>query len=426
MDLTAHRTTESTVQRTEQRAWALLVACVHQDPHRVDAVDLDSFEDAHWNRWLELVAVQRVGALSYQRLRERGRDQRVPARVRAELKAAAQRSAFRGLRIQAQLLTVTRALRASGIQVATLKGAYLASEVYHNAALREMRDLDVLVRRRDLSRAVERLASLGYRPRRPFSIEADVAVYRHVTGFCKSGGDPLELHWNITTPGSRDAIDPEPLWARMVPMQQTDGILGLSPEDVILHLCRHTAYDDLFDLGLRPLCDVANTIRCFQESLDWTRLRARAHQWRWTREVWLTLRLAAMVVGADVPVDVLEDLAPADEDGAIVGVAEGLLHETLPSRNRVAPEIALLVGDSGLRSRAVRCVKRIFLPLNELRAEYLPSVRSRLAAIAYPLRVIDLVRRHRTTVFQALFKQNCELRPIAERRDQLCRWLVAR
>jgi hypothetical protein len=86
-------------------------------------------------------------------------------------------------------------------------------------------------------------------------------------------------------------------------------VLALSPEDLLLHLCLHSAYGHgwkQFDGGLRQLADIAAVVRHHAATLDWHRVGQRAHDWRAERCVWLGLVTARDLLQAPVPDAVLD------------------------------------------------------------------------------------------------------------------------
>ena len=144
------------------RPEALLLTCIHQDASRFDQALRDGIDAGEWRMLLALATVQRVRPINYQRLVDRDLEPRVPVSVWEGFKRGSRENAERVLRLQARVAVIARALAAENIPMAALKGVYLAQEVYGNPALREMNDADILVRREDVRRTVDRLFALGY------------------------------------------------------------------------------------------------------------------------------------------------------------------------------------------------------------------------------------------------------------------------
>ena len=49
-------------------------------------------------------------------------------------------------------------------------------------------------------------------------------------------------------------------------------VLALSPGDLLLYLCLHASHRHGLGGGLRPLCDVSETIQCFRDEIDWAQV----------------------------------------------------------------------------------------------------------------------------------------------------------
>ena len=71
----------------------------------------------------------------------------------------------------------------------------------------------------------------------------------------------LEIHWHIDRSSHPFTIDLDGMWERALPaiIAEVEALV-LSPEDLLLHLCLHTCKHKLTG-GLRPFCDIAETIR---------------------------------------------------------------------------------------------------------------------------------------------------------------------
>lgn len=87
-----------------------------------------------------------------------------PAKTLARLQVAAMDAALSGLRQKAETLRMLDALGAAGIEPLLLKGWALAERLHGSAALRQSRDIDLLVGDAEFETAAGIVAGLGYRP----------------------------------------------------------------------------------------------------------------------------------------------------------------------------------------------------------------------------------------------------------------------
>src|SRR5262245_51395668 len=89
----------------------------------------------------------------------------IPAWVRDRLRGHFETNAVRNRLLTAELTKVLARLADQDIAAIPYKGPVLARTAYGDVALRRFADLDVLVRRADVVRAVAALRELGYEPR---------------------------------------------------------------------------------------------------------------------------------------------------------------------------------------------------------------------------------------------------------------------
>lgn len=75
---------------------------------------------------------------------------------------------------------------------------------------------------------------------------------------------------------------------------------------MILHLCHHASYHHKFNIGVRPLCDLAKIIEHFQDQLDWQALQTTAERWQWQKGLYIMLAFAHYSLGVNLPNSILQ------------------------------------------------------------------------------------------------------------------------
>jgi hypothetical protein len=134
--------------------------------------------------------------------------------------------------------------------------------------------------------------------------------------------------------------------------------MGLGNEDLLLHLCAHTAYLHCFEFWLRSLHDLSLLVTQCGRALDWDRIAAQAREWRWTRATSLALVLAADLWRTQAPArleaserPIAKDVLDAAREQVLAGftpalsMASGLEHTRArrihsPCRRRRPPKRA--------------------------------------------------------------------------------------
>jgi len=387
-----------------------------------------------WTDVVEVAVSEHVAPLLFKRLKESDAQASVPADAWQRLRRAYFNNGDRNTRLFRELTTVLQRLRGAGIPVIVLKGAYLAEAVYGDVALRPMCDNDLLVPKADLARAEAVLLDMGgvhkqlkdTESRRRTKHHAPPVLIRDLA---------IELHWTIVSPTGPVRVDAAGLWDRARPAAVAGvEVLSLSPEDLLLHLCLHFSYKDGC-VGLRSLCDVAETIHRFRgevdpevrhgtieftenwrvrneprpspisvfsaasvvdpvsvPGIDWQQVAERAREWGATRYAGLALNLAGSMLGAAVPAEVLERLVPGGIDPRVLAAArEAVLTQT--GRHHWES----LFSAQGARSPGEKTTflkERVFLSRDEMAAKYPASRGSRFFYLYYALRLRDGLRAY--------------------------------
>jgi hypothetical protein len=405
---------------------ALLVACAHAAPSHLDAAAFGALTAGQWMHVVQAAGRQRIRPLVLQALTTAGVLSAMPAAVRDVLTAECRAISRQNLAIHAEMNRLAQVFSERGIAVIVLKGAYLDRAAYPGIGMREMDDLDILVHRADLEAAVQACLDSGYHPRRPFSTEADAEVHSHVSRLVKAGTAIVEIHWSVTPPSLRQTIDPEELWAGSVPWPVAgSGVRALSAQDSLLHTCYHAAYHHYFEMGLRPLCDVARIVSTLSQGLDWDAVCRAARERRWNRGVYMTLAMARDLIGVQVPESVLSGLVRNLPAHVVMDAAAAELFETASDGYAVNVNVARIMAQ-GWRGRIALAWQRLFPPAAVLQARYatsadadvLPSIRRRIAFAA------GLAAKHAASLWKMTVQADPHWSDRAENKLTLHQWLM--
>ncbi len=306
-------------------------------PPRHEAPDLSR---AGWDLFVRRARTQHVVPLIYRRLRTAAAGS-VPPDVLASLHRRVRRVALRNAGLFSELRAVALSFRQAEIPLMLLKGALLAPDVYGDASLREMSDLDLLVRRDDLAPALRHLLDLGFRPREelPDDVADRLTRFHHVPPLSRGRG-PIELHWTLLAPDRAPATPLEEIWERAEPVVLA-GAEALAPslEDLLLHTCAHAAYNHAFEAGLRPYCDIRHILEKRGREIRWPLLLDRSRAWGWDPGVLLALLLSHRLTASAVPRAVLDQAAAAVPPQLVRDAEEMALCDPRDT-NRMSPNLA--------------------------------------------------------------------------------------
>jgi hypothetical protein len=405
-------------------SYLLLIDILKKNAPGVEPSRLSGLLPKDWQDLLALAATQRVRPLLWHRLRQRGLEDAVPINVAEGLRDVTRLNTVHNLRLYGELRHLLSSLKTEGIPLILLKGIYLADAVYENMGLREMHDIDVLARPTDLERITGIITAMGYKPVKVVCADTIIQSQQHLSPMVKKGYASFEIHWNITSPGIYYSIDPEDLWKRAKPVHIAGhDALALSSEDMLLHLCFHTSYQHQFAFGLRPFCDIAETIAHAGPVLDWQITLERAARWGWERGIYLALRLAREMAGADVPMDILEKLRPAEMTKAVLETAR--IQIFTDKRSAVLMPVAFveLLKGRNFWDKLRIFWQRVFLPRAVISALYSVPMDSARIYSCYPRRFVDVLRRHGHNLKK--YRQNdAILKSLVERKSRIANWLA--
>lgn len=405
----------------------LLLACVRRGRDPVE-IEMLLRSDLDWERFLNDATHHGVAPLVYSTLKRAADRGTVPPAVMELLARLYYQQAAVNGHLYAELRKILEACARAGIPVLVLKGAAIAERVYGNIALRPMRDLDLLVRRNDLEATDHLLRGLGHVPDESNQSAAWYRDHHHHLALygAPDGRAAVELHHHIVAPTPPVPIPIEDLWRRARPTTAGVGALALCPEDLLLHLCLHASLNHQFSLGLRPICDIAQTVRYYGDEIDWEQVRHRAGQWAVGKYVYLTLRLARDLVDATVPEELLDSLQPEGFNPYVIVWARAQIFAVEPRILPLSANLAQLRGPKRLRDKGALLL-RSAVPSPKVMARLYPaSPDSKRIYLYYPVRWRDLLWQYGRSAWRLLWRDDAMML-LAERENQktaLRQWLA--
>lgn len=350
-----------------------LLACVRACAHSRQA---DVNEATDWNALECLASAHGVAPLLVRAL---------PEPYAVQFRESERTRTKWGLRLTAELLRLLDLLERQAIPALPFKGPALAFALYGDVAMRQSCDLDVLVPSESLPDAKRVMLSAGYTTDLPTDAAQEAAYLRaryelHFTA--PDAAIPIEIHQAFLAPSYCLPFDYGPLWQRLE-IQSLCGreVPALGAGDLLLMLCAHGAKHSWRELG--AVCDIARLLVIYGDRIPWPAVLGQARVMGAGRILLLGLSLAADLLDAPVPADVL---AQARADQALVRLAgqvcAALFHESdgggglrffLRTRERFRDKLA--------------CCARLALMPNEEDYSCLP-LPALLSPLYYPLHAV--------------------------------------
>jgi putative nucleotidyltransferase-like protein len=277
-----------------------------------------------WPYALELAEAHRVTPLVSTALKSAG--DAVPPYVTCRLRRALRAAAARNLILTSEMRRLLCWFDKPRIQAVPFKGPVLTSAAYGNLAIRTFDDLDILVRRQDVTRAGELLCSHGYRAASCLDYPQENLRFHwngQLTFVREDGLVSVDLHWDLTPRHFPIAFGAAHVFQDLHPaVVAGTEVLTLSPEDLLVYLCAHGS-KHLWQ-RLVWVCDIAGLIRT--QVLDWDRVYARAEGSE--RMLAIGLLLARDLMSTSLPGHIAARIA---QEGHAVVLAKQI-HRRLPLR----------------------------------------------------------------------------------------------
>jgi hypothetical protein len=283
----------------------LLLYCARSQPASQRIKQLVDEFAIDWGKLLALADQHCVRPLLLQSLKAVCWDA-VPAWVRLALDGFCKSNAQKNLLLAGELLRLLRNFNESEVPVVAFKGPVLAEAVYGDLSLREFCDLDLLIRAQDLTKAEDILLACGYTAQFPDRDYRTAFLSYHGQYAFRRGQSDLwvDMHWQFSPEGVVFPLQAAEVWPKLI--EETMAVRtvpSLAHDDLALFLAAHGTKE-----GWRRmlwLCDFAEVLRRYQD-LDWIAILERAAKSHSSRQLLLAIELAATMLDAPAPAELLE------------------------------------------------------------------------------------------------------------------------
>lgn len=272
-----------------------------------------SLNEAEWDAVRALASDGYLTALVYAQVAAAGLLPLLPPTVHTAFSDSYRASLLANLRIRTALERLLDQLAAANVVAVPLKGVVLAERVYGNIAWRYTRDIDLLVRQRDVLRVGALLREGGYIAEGKHNhAHAYGAITGAETKYERADAPMIELHWGLSKrPSYRQGLAFKDVWARRVPATwRGRAIRLLAPNDELRFLAVHCTADHRAS-QLNWLVDIAELIRKMPDGWRWKDFVAETIAAGQATPLGLALAQCRAALGLAVPDDALTELLRA-------------------------------------------------------------------------------------------------------------------
>jgi hypothetical protein len=287
-----------TVAQHSENELLLSCVCTRLSPDQLLRLNTLVQKDLDWNYFYSLARRHSLVPLVFSQLEKLA--EHVPNEILARFRKDYLDNAARNLVLADELVQLIRALSEIGTEAITFKGPALAIAAYGDLSARRFVDLDLIVQRADVRRAIETLTARGYVATTTLDPQQQSALIQqqHNLQFSRSQVI-VELHWQVASELFASSVTAEDLWQNLdsVSIGKSE-VKTLSPEDLLFALSVHGSRH-LWQ-RLAWICDIDRLINT-QHQLDWSRLIERAGKAKARRMFLLAPALAANLLGTPLP-----------------------------------------------------------------------------------------------------------------------------
>nr|WP_258356188.1 nucleotidyltransferase family protein [Priestia megaterium] len=170
-------------------------------------------------------------------LKEKGNLENTPLFFQTRLKQKYQETLYQNLFIKSQTDQIIRKLEEEQIEVIPLKGVYFAEKYFGHIGARGTSDIDLLVKRKDINKAIEVVKSMN------FEIEEEFIPSHFHSSFSKEipgSAIPLtvEIHWDILKEKTAN-FNIQEFWDEAVSLEGFQFVKALSDYHTFYMICLH-------------------------------------------------------------------------------------------------------------------------------------------------------------------------------------------
>ncbi len=369
-----------------------------------------NFADSDWSELTKLAKKQHVLNIVYLRLKENNLQKIVPDEILLEMQKSFEKLTMNNLRLKGEFNKLVNEMQKQDIPVIALKGMFLTYKIYPYIGLRFMRDLDILVPVNKAHEAYSVAQSLGYQSENINEEHFSFFKEHHLLQMINRSGSILEIHGNIISPGKNYSVSPDIFWqnSKKVKMDNTEFDV-LDPIDLILHLCIHISYQDIFYTDLRHYYDLLITLNHYSDKIDWNEFNKRCYERKWQKGVFFVFKLLNEMFEFKIPAIVENSFK--ETITYIPGLLQNAIEimweydrskENFDKHNLYSNHLEAYKNYiEGSFSHKIKVfLKRIFLSKSDLIYQYSLPEKSFKVYFYYFLRFFDLLFEHKSRLFK--------------------------
>lgn len=293
------------MQRTPEEQ--LLLAVLKLDTSKTELEHIESLarQVKDWESFSTLAIKRAIGPFLFKKLAQLPERGFIPNNIFMRLQQTYYKILSRSALQYEHLNRIVNAFSDRDIPIIVMKGIYLSEWLYKDIGLRQLSDIDVLIKEEDAGNCVEILKGMGYQSHESESI----------SGFIEENVEPLhlpsmsfqgvnvEIHTRIFRQSEVKAIEPKLLWenAHAVIINGVQ-VFAFSLTDLLLHLCLHLdKHFQVRQVQFGWYADITNLMCRHAEEINWNELEERCRTSECTDRFFRHIMICHKWIGAPIP-----------------------------------------------------------------------------------------------------------------------------
>lgn len=259
-------------------------------------------KEIDWNKLFSIAEYQQVSSFFYYNAR---RSIDFPQSIENKFRSILFSNALRNKLLVGESKKIAVKLQENKIENVFLKGLPLISRVYKNISVRFIQDIDLLVPKKSVNKAISVLKMLDYSISENEHPRCYWEKYGHHYPFSKKYNMfyQTDLHWSIFLKGTPFNYSSEEVFQRLV---KSKGFYFPSNEDLLFQQCAALSHHGFFYKPLRYLVDIAQIVDTLE--INWRFFVLLSKKSKATAFIYYPLLLSKNLLGVNIPDWVIKDL----------------------------------------------------------------------------------------------------------------------
>lgn len=334
-----------------------------------------------WQR-LFLITPPDLSAYLGHKISEYGLTSQCPAQLLQEAEDARRATTVRWLRLRFELRNLMSEFDRHNLDFVVLKGAVLAFIAYPDSSLRPVSDLDLLVRRESLEKALKLIGDAGFRcPERfefanPLIIKDSVVPGEEISLPLEKPGTQalIEVHTQLESAEPWFPVSIEKVWEHIEETDWNDVCIPiLDVHEFLFHLVLHLSRGHYFSLGLRALLDVHLWVELQEKRLDWQWIRNESVRRGYSDWMYLTLKMVKDSFLTPIPREFFDQMATPPNLERLQKLAYQQIWADQRAHSKVPPRLAITLSQPSV-GRAISSLFKRLDPDGALATPMIPAL----------------------------------------------------